>query len=76
MNMSGSIESRDEAYRMLESIADYLMKTEPHSPTPYLIKRAVTWGRMSLVDLMLEVVREEGDMTRYLSLLGIKEGSE
>ena len=76
INFSGSIESRDEAYRMLESIAEYLIKTEPHSPTPYLIKRAVTWGRMSLVDLMLEVVREEGDMTRYLSLLGIKEGSE
>ena len=75
-NLDGSVKSRDDAYRMLESIADFLMKTEPHSPTPYLIKRAVTWGRMSLVDLMLEVVREEGDMTRYLSLLGIKEGSE
>lgn len=76
INMNGSIENREDAYRMLESIAEYLMKTEPHSPTPYLIKRAVAWGRMSLVDLMLEVVREEGDMTRYLSLLGIKEGSE
>ena len=76
LSLDGSINSREDAYRMLESIAEYLMKTEPHSPTPYLIKRAVTWGRMSLVDLMLEVVREEGDMTRYLSLLGIKEGSE
>ena len=74
--ISGSINNREEAYRMLEAISAYLMKTEPHSPTPYLIKRAVTWGRMSLVDLMLEIVREEGDMTRYLSLLGIKESSE
>lgn len=71
----GPIESRQDAYRRLEQIADYLMKTEPHSPTPYLIRRAVSWGRMSLVDLMQEVVREEGDMTRYLSLLGIKEDS-
>jgi type VI secretion system protein ImpA len=74
--ISGSINNREEAYRMLEAISAYLMKTEPHSPTPYLIKRAVTWGRMSLVDLMQEIVREEGDMTRYLSLLGIKESSE
>jgi type VI secretion system protein ImpA len=76
MPQQGPIESREDAYRRLEQIADYLMKTEPHSPTPYLIRRAVSWGRMSLVDLMLEVVREEGDMTRYLSLLGIKEVSE
>lgn len=76
IKLDGTISSREDAYLMLESIAEYLMKSEPHSPTPYLIKRAVTWGRMSLVDLMLEVVREEGDMTRYLSLLGIREGNE
>ena len=74
--VNGQINSREDAYRTLEAIAAYLLKTEPHSPTPYLIKRAVTWGRMSLVDLMLEVVREEGDMSRYLSLLGIKESME
>lgn len=70
---SGPITSREDAYRMLEAVAAYLEKAEPHSPTPYLVKRAVTWGRMSLADLMQEVVREEGDITRYFSLLGIKE---
>lgn len=69
---TGAIASREDAYRLLEAVATYLMKTEPHSPTPYLVKRAVSWGRMSLVDLMQEVVREEGDLTRYFSLLGIK----
>lgn len=70
---SGVIASREDAYRMLEAVAAYLEKAEPHSPTPYLVKRAVTWGRMSLADLMQEVVREEGDIARYFSLLGIKE---
>ncbi len=73
---SGAIASREDAYRMLEVVAAYLQKTEPHSPTPYLVKRAVTWGRMSLADLMQEVVREEGDIARYFSLLGIKESRE
>ncbi len=73
---SGAITSREDAYRMLEAVADYLQKAEPHSPTPYLVKRAVSWGRMSLADLMQEVVREEGDITRYFSLLGIKESRE
>lgn len=70
---SGVIASREDAYRMLEAVAAYLEKAEPHSPTPYLVKRAVTWGRMSLADLMQEVVREEGDIARYFSLLGIKD---
>jgi type VI secretion system protein ImpA len=69
----GPIANREDAYRSLEAVAEYLQRTEPHSPTPYLIKRAVTWGRMSLADLMQEIVREEGDIARYFSLLGIKE---
>jgi type VI secretion system protein ImpA len=70
---SGPITSRQDAYRMLEAAAAYLQRTEPHSPTPYLVKRAVTWGQMSLADLMQEIVREEGDLTRYFSLLGISQ---
>lgn len=73
---SGSISSREDAYRMLEAVAAFLEKTEPHSPTPYLVKRAVSWGRMSLADLMQEVVREEGDIARYFSLLGIKDSRQ
>ncbi len=68
---SGPITSREEAYRVLEAAAEFLQRTEPHSPTPYLVKRAVAWGQMSLADLMQEIVREEGDLSRYFSLLGI-----
>ena len=73
---SGAIASRDQAYRLLEEVAAYLQKTEPHSPTPYLIKRAVAWGHMSLADLMQEIVREEGDIARFFSLLGVKDARE
>lgn len=66
------IDSREQAYFLLEQIAQYLEKTEPHSPTPYLIKRAVTWGRLSLPELMQEVLREEGDLNRYFSMLGLR----
>lgn len=65
--------SRDEAYATLEALADYLGQAEPHSPTPYLIRRAVNWGRMSLPDLMAEVMREEGDLNRLTNLLGLRE---
>lgn len=68
----GRIGSRAEAYQLLELAAAYLQRTEPHSPTPYLVKRAVTWGRMPLPELMQEVLREEGDLNRYFSMLGVK----
>ena len=63
------IVDRSHAYRLLQLIADYLERQEPHSPTPYLLRRAVSWGRMSLADLMQEIVQEEGDLNRYLALL-------
>ena len=37
-------QGREDAYRQLRGIADYLARTEPHSPVPYLIYRAVEWG--------------------------------
>lgn len=66
------VTTRAEAYRLLELAAAFLEQTEPHSPTPYLIKRAITWGRLPLPELMQEVIQEEGDISRYFSLLGIK----
>jgi type VI secretion system protein ImpA len=67
-----TIADRSHAYRLLDDIADYLARHEPHSPTPYLLKRAVSWGQLPLAELMREIVRQEGDLTRYLSLLGLE----
>ena len=45
---SAAILSRAEAFQRLNEAADYLLRTEPHSPVPYLVRRAVTWGNLSL----------------------------
>lgn len=66
---SGPIRSRAEAYRRLSEAADYLLRTEPHSPTPYLVKRAVEWGSMSLPELLQQIVRNEGEMSEIDRLL-------
>lgn len=67
----GSWSTRAEAYSTLEAIADFLARTEPHSPTPYLIRRAVNWGKMSLPELMAEIQREEGDLNKLVNLLNV-----
>lgn len=68
----GPITSRAEAYRRLNQAADYLLRTEPHSPAPYLVKRAVSWGHMSLAELLQELLEQNTDLRAVYKLLGIR----
>ncbi len=65
------IRSREEAYRCLSQAAEYLLRTEPHSPTPYLVKRAIAWGDLSLGELLLELVKDQHDLLAIYQLLGM-----
>ncbi len=67
-----SIGNRTEAYQMLSAAADYLLIHEPHSPTPYLVKRAVSWGHMTLMELLHELVDNDQDLKQIYTLLGFK----
>jgi len=67
-----SIRNRSDAYRMLSAAADYLLIHEPHSPTPYLVKRAVSWGHMTLTELLHELIMDEHDLNQIFKLLGLK----
>ena len=71
LSAAGPIRSREEAYRRLAEIAEYLSKVEPHSPTPYLIRRAVAWGNMTLAELLDELTMGERDIGVVYQLLGI-----
>ena len=67
--VAAPIRSRAEAYRRLSEAADYLLRTEPHSPTPYLVMRAVEWGGMSLQEVLQQIVRNDGEMQEINRLL-------
>jgi type VI secretion system protein ImpA len=66
---AGPIRSRAEAYRRLSEAAEYLIKTEPHSPVPYLVRRAIGWGNMNLQDLLPELVRNNSELSEIYRLL-------
>ncbi len=70
--VSGPIRSRAQAYQRLVEAADYLQRTEPHSPVPYLVKRAVAWGNMDLIQLLGELVSGDADRHVIYALLGVK----
>lgn len=64
--------SRAEAFQRLRESAEYLMRTEPHSPVPYLVRRAVTWEHMSLAELLEELLSKGSDLNSLYQLLGIR----
>ncbi|QRK05082.1 type VI secretion system protein TssA [Archangium violaceum] len=67
------IRSRKEAYLLLGHAADYLLRTEPHSPVPYLVKRAMAWGQLSLDKLLEELVPDSSSVEALHTLLGMKQ---
>lgn len=68
----GGPRSRAEAYRQLTAAAAFLRATEPHSPVPYLVERAVSWGALSLAELFAELLADKSDLKTLYQLLGIK----
>jgi type VI secretion system protein ImpA len=69
---AGAITSRAQAYEQLGAAADYLLRAEPHSPVPYLVRRAVSWGNLSLAELLEELLAKNADLATIYTLLGIK----
>ena len=68
----GPIEDREQAYAILGEVATYLERIEPHSPSPYLIRRAMTWGGMSLSELVSDTINKGSDISLLLDILNIK----
>ncbi len=69
---AGPIKTRDEAFRRLREVADFLRRTEPHSPVSALLDRAVRWGNMSFEDLFRDVVQNYDARTEVGKILGLK----
>ena len=68
-----AIRNRADAYRVLSMVTEYLMRIEPHSPAPYLIKRAISWGSMPLSTLLQELLDGNSDLSTIYKLLGIRD---
>ncbi|EIQ0266893.1 type VI secretion system protein TssA [Escherichia coli] len=51
--------SRELALKQMKEIADFFRETEPSSPVPYLIERAVRWANMSVTDWLNELLPDK-----------------
>ena len=68
---SYGIKSREEAFVLLEAVAGYLLRTEPHSPVPYLVRRAVAWGDMSFAELLAQFISNPAELEHMYNFLGV-----
>ena len=67
---TGPIGSREDALRKLEEVAVFFRATEPHTPLVSGIERLVRWGRMSMAELILELVPDPTARAFYEHLTG------
>ncbi len=69
---SGPLNNRSQAYAQLAEVADYLLKIEPHSPVPYLIKRAIQWGNLNTAELYQELFVQFQGQLNIFEVLGLE----
>lgn len=64
--------SREEAFAMLTGVAQFFKQTEPHSPVPYLLERAIKWGNMPLESWLADVIKDSNVVDGIKEVLGTK----
>ena len=67
----GPVASRAAAFQRLREAAEFLLRTEPHSPVPYLVLRAISWEHMPLPELLAELLKN--DLAAVYALLGLQQ---
>ncbi|HJZ70588.1 MAG TPA: type VI secretion system protein TssA [Vicinamibacterales bacterium] len=72
-DLAPPIQTRAEAYRRLAEAADFLSRTEPHSPVPFLVRRAIGWGGLTLEQLLPELVRDSAQLGEIFRMLQLGE---
>ncbi|MNL20494.1 hypothetical protein D3C87_1417430 [compost metagenome] len=66
-------QTRDEAFTLLAGIAQFFKQTEPQSPVPYLIERAIKWGNMPLEGWLNDVIKDSNVVDTIRDVLGTTE---
>jgi type VI secretion system protein ImpA len=67
-----AIRNRDDAFNRLRKIADYFREHEPQSIIPYALEQVANWGKMSLPELLSELIPDEGPRKNVFKQVGIK----
>lgn len=70
--ISVEIRTRDDAIRLLQQAAEFFRKTEPSSPIPYFVDRAIRLVDRNFMGLLSDLVPDA--VPRFQSLVGAENG--
>jgi type VI secretion system protein ImpA len=68
---TGTVRTREDAFRLLLQVADFFRRTEPHTPVSYALEQAVRWGRMTLPELLSELIPDDSPRFQFFKQVGI-----
>ncbi|APJ03195.1 type VI secretion system ImpA family N-terminal domain-containing protein [Silvanigrella aquatica] len=68
---SGEFSSCEEAYKLIAAANQYLLKHDPHSPSPFLIRRGLEWRKKSLYGVLMELFTTTSKPQEIFTLLGL-----
>lgn len=68
----GPLATREDAFKLLLQIADFFRKTEPHSPISYTLDEVVRRGRLTLPELLEELITDETTRQYFFIASGVK----
>jgi type VI secretion system protein ImpA len=68
---SGPIASRDDAFRRISEVAEFFRRTEPHSVLGWQLEECIRWGKMSLPDLLRDLIADESARDEVYRRVGI-----
>jgi type VI secretion system protein ImpA len=66
------LRNREDACRIIQKVADFFRRTEPHNPVSYALEQAVRWAQMPLPELLSELIPEEKPREGLFKQVGIK----
>lgn len=69
---TGPVSSREDALGLLEQAAKYFRTYEPHTPLAPSLERLIGWGRMTVSELMAELLPDEQARVLYSQLTGVR----
>jgi type VI secretion system protein ImpA len=69
---SHQLSTREDAFRILLSVADFFERTEPQSLIPAQLRRVVEWGKLSPQDLFARVIEDSSALEQMYKLVGIQ----
>ncbi len=71
MVAAGRVMTREQAFEGLSRVADFFEQTEPHSPVSFALRQVIRWGRMSLPELLTELISDESVRSEMFRRAGI-----